>query len=87
MDIRPLGRRVLCRRILTEETVPGGRVVLLPDRLEAETDQQAEVVAAGAACDPALTPGTWVVHTPMARSEGPDGMFWINEDNIVAVIR
>lgn len=84
--LQPLGTRVLCRRLLTEETVPGGRIILLPDRLEADTNQQAEVVAAGASCDPALVPGAWVVHTAHARSEAPDDMFWILEDNIVAII-
>lgn len=83
----PLGKRVLIRDLDTEETLPGGKIVLLDDTRINLTEQQAEVVAAGASCDERLKPGTWILHKPFARIAGPDATtFWINEEDCVAVI-
>lgn len=82
--MKPLGKRVLCRDITTEERYPGTRIVILADSRAELTKEQAEVVAVGATCEQGLQPGDWVIHRPHARAEGPDGMFWLNEDDVVA---
>ena len=86
--LTPLGNRVLCRPVLTEETLPDGRIILMEARREALTDQQAEVISASASCDPRLTEGTWVLHKPMKRVKVEDGdeAFWLLEDDIVAIL-
>ena len=85
--LQPLGNRVLIRDILTDETLPGGKVVLLDDTRLNLTSQQAEVIVAGKDCDQRLVEGAWIFHKPLCRSEGPrDGEYWIKEDDVVAVI-
>lgn len=45
--MRPARGRVLVRRVETEETLPGGRIVLPETVREGMTGQQVEVVAVG----------------------------------------
>jgi co-chaperonin GroES (HSP10) len=97
-NARPLGNRILCRRVLTEETLPGGKVILLAERREQSAAQQAEVVLAGqgrfdedgayAPVDARLTPGTWILHRQFARSHtSEDGeYFLLKEEDIVAIL-
>lgn len=94
---QPLGNRILCKRITVDEHYPDSRILLLPDRLDIETSQQAEVVAVGPGgrdddgdlipMDPALKPGTWILHEAHCRAAGPDDAhFWVTADNVVAIL-
>ena len=97
-NARPLGNRILCRKVLTEETLPGGKVILLPERRDLASCQQAEVVLAGqgqfdeegdfAPVDSRLTPGTWILHRQYARTQTDDEgeYFLLNEADIVAIL-
>jgi co-chaperonin GroES (HSP10) len=94
----PLRNTVLCKPIEVEEHYPGSPILLLQDRLEAETAQQAEVVAVGPGrvdedgdfvpTDPALKPGTWILHEPFRRvALNEDGtLFILHDTDVVAIL-
>ena len=85
--IQPLGHRVLVKELDTEETLPGGKIIMLDDTLKYHTQSQAEVISAGKDCDPRLKKGAWILHKPFARAKGPqDNVYWVNEEDVVAVI-
>jgi len=95
--VKPLRRLLLCRELPVEDTIPGGRIALLPSTLAAITQQQAEVVAVGAgefdedgdyiASDPRLKPGTWILHKAFQRvASGNPDEFFIHEDDVVAIL-
>lgn len=98
MVYRPLGRKLLCREIEVEEHYPDSPILLLEDRLKAETSQQAEIVAVGPGerdeegdfilVDSALQPGVWIMHEPFRRLPvDEDGrMFLLHEDDVVAIL-
>lgn len=97
MTIQPTGNRLLCKPISVDDHYPDSRIVLLPDRLDMETKQQAEIVAVGPGAkdedgdlipmDPSLKPGVWVLHNrEFGKTEAPDDMFWLTQDDIVAVL-
>ena len=82
--LKPLRGRVLCQPVLTEETLPGGVIVLTDDRRAQMTSQQAEVVAVGADVD-GLQPGDWILHKDFARCfVGQDDLFTLLDDDILA---
>ena len=97
-NARPLGNRILCRPVLTQETLPGCKVILLEERRALASSQQAEVVMAGqgsfdedgdfAPVDARLTPGTWILHRQFARAHtDEDGeYFLLKESDIVAIL-
>ena len=85
--IKPLGYRVLCKEVETDSSFQGSPIILLADTVAEATKQQAEVVAVGSKVESAdVVPGAWILHTPFARQDAPDGMFWVNESDIVAVL-
>ncbi len=79
-----------------EEHYPGSPIVLLPDRIAMETKQQAEIVAAGPGdydedgdwvpTDPRLQPDAWIVYREFMRVPGPDDLFFLHEDDVVAIL-
>lgn len=90
----PLGGRVLCKEVETPEGF--GKIVLLDDTLKYHTQNQAEVVAVGEGgkddlgyvvpTNPDLKPGAWIIIPNFARTEYKDGLFWVWEDDIMAVL-
>ena len=90
--IQPLGRRILCKPIITEETLPGGRLLLLEDTRSHLSRNQAEIVAVGTRdedgpCDDRLKPGDWVLLRDFAKASLNDtDEFLVREDDILAVI-
>lgn len=96
-DYAPLGRRVLCRPIITEDRYPGSALYVLPATIEVATKQQAEVVAVGPGAydpdleefipvDPRLKPGAWILHGDFARVWVSDDLFFLNDTDIVAIL-
>ena len=94
---QPLGRRVLCRPIVTEDRYPGSLIYLVPGRVDLEIKQQAEVVAVGpgawdeeAGCfvqpDDRLVPGAWILHGDFMRTYITDDLFFLNDTDIVAIL-
>lgn len=88
MEYTPLRGKVLCRTVAVDDHFQGSPILLLPDRVDAETRQQAEVVAIGADVE-GLQVGDWVVHEPFARTAFGDdaSLFLLTADAIVAVIQ
>lgn len=83
--IQPLGDRVLCRPVATDEHMAGGTIVLMEGTRANLTSEQAEVVAVGPEAH-GLKAGDWVLHKPFARKEAPDEQFWLAADDILAVL-
>ena len=84
--LRPCGARLICKYVEVEEHYPGSPIVLMTDRLEHETRQQAEVVAVGDVSDPRLQPGTWILHEALRRVPMTDDLFLVAEDDVVAIM-
>lgn len=97
--MQPLGAKVLCRSILTEETFPGTSIIATHERRDNSTAQQAEVLEVGPGerdedgdfvpMDPDLKPGAWVLHKFGARVpvDEQDETFVLHARDIVAVIK
>jgi co-chaperonin GroES (HSP10) len=96
MNIVPTGNRLLCKPIDVDPHYPGSPILLLPDRLDLETEQQAEIIAVGPGIhdedgdfvptDPDLKPGTWILHEVHRRVAFKDKMFWLTTDDVVGIL-
>lgn len=95
--LKPLGRRLLCRKITAEDRYLGSLIYLLPDRVALETKQQAEVVAVGDGewdeeleewipVDPRLKPGTWILYADFMRVPVDDETFFLHERDVVCIM-
>jgi co-chaperonin GroES (HSP10) len=90
-DFKVTGKRVLVRRVETEETLREyPHVVLSQEVRDGLTMGQAEVVAVGSLCQPGLNAGDWVVVKQWSLSEappqlGPD-MFLVPEDAVLCTL-
>ena len=88
---RVTGKRVLVRRIDTEESLREYPHVLLSQEVrDGLTMGQAEVVAVGASCQPDLKVGDWVIVRQWSLSEAPpqlgDDMFLVPEDAVLCTL-
>ncbi len=93
----PRNRLIYCRYLETEDTLPGGKIVLLDGSKRAITSQQGRIVAAAAGgydadgvwqpTDPRLCEGAWILHAAFKRQPArePDH-FWVHEDDVLAVL-
>lgn len=97
MPIVPIGNKVLCRAVDAEDHYPGSPIILTPDRIIKETEQQAEVVAVGPGArdedgylippDDRLKPGAWVVYEILRSTPAEkDGEFFVFESDLVAIL-
>lgn len=95
--MKPLGNKILVRDIRTEETIDGGKIVLLEETRANLTTQQSEVVATGPGgrdedgdlvpMDERLVAGAWIVHRPFCRiPSDQDGLFFITQTDVVAIL-
>jgi len=90
-DYKVTGKRVLVRRVDTEETLREYPHVVLPQEVrDGLTVGQAEVVAVGSLCQPGLKVGDWVVVKQWSLSEappqlGPD-LWLVTEDAVLCTL-
>lgn len=95
LNCRITGRRLLCRYPVTEDTLSGGRVILLDASKRSITQQQGMIEQAGPGdydeegaftpTDPHLAPGTWILHAPWKRvPTWDDELFLLHEDDVLA---
>jgi co-chaperonin GroES (HSP10) len=90
-DFKVTGKRVLVRRVETEETLREyPHVVLSQEVRDGLTMGQAEVVAVGSLCQPGLNAGDWVVVKQWSLSEappqlGPD-LWLVSEDAVLCTL-
>ena len=95
--MRPIGNKILCRIVEAEDHYPGSPIILTPDRIAQETEQQAEVVAVGPGArdedgylvppDERLKPGAWVIYEILrATPSDKDNEFFVYEHDLVAIL-
>jgi len=89
MNYRITGKRVLCRKVETEETMPDFPSIVIPDAIrDGMSADQAEIVAVGTKCESDLKPGDWVILRKWSRDEAPpqlgEGLFLVPEDAVLA---
>jgi len=93
----PRNRLLYCRYLDPEDTLPGGKIILLDLSKKAITSQQGIIVSVGTAgrdeegdpvpVDERLLPGTWILHTAYKRIPSDnEGFFFVHEDDVVAVL-
>lgn len=91
------GRLILCRYLDTEDTLPGGKIILGDLSKQAITAQQGLIEAVGPgeydedgdwiAQDPDLKPGAWIMHRAFARLPWPEeGLFLLHANDVVAIL-
>lgn len=95
--MKPRNRLLYCRYLDPEDTLPGGRIILLDLSKKAITSQQGvvEAVAEGGydaegdwvPMDPLVQKGAWILHTAFKRVPcADDKHFFVAEDDVVAVL-